>query len=63
MAARDLDRYAEVHPELTSDLNAVKALRPYYECAHGRPGAEVPTRTVAPEDLSRLVASIERLAA
>jgi predicted nucleotidyltransferase len=60
---RIFDRYAELHPELISDLDAVKALRPYYECARGRPGAEVPTRTVDPEDLRRLVASIERLAA
>jgi len=60
---RVFDRYAEIHPELISDLDAVKALRPYYECARGRPGAEVPTRAVAPEDLRKLVASVERLAA
>ena len=56
------DRYAELRPDLRSDIEALAALRPYYECARGRPGT--PTlQAVDTEDVRRLVGSAERLAA
>jgi len=59
---RAFDRYAEMRPDLRHDIEALKALRPYYEYSHARPGAMVPSRSVELDELQELVDSAERLA-
>lgn len=59
---RAFDRYAELRPDLRSDIEALKALRPYYEYSHERPGAKVPSGSVDVQRMRELVDSAARLA-
>jgi hypothetical protein len=59
---RAFDRYSELHPELRSEVEALKALRPFYEFARARPGARRPDRVVDTEELRNLVRSVELVA-
>lgn len=59
---RAFDRYADLRPELRGDLDALKQLRPYYECARARPGARLPEAPVDTDAVRRLVGSIEQIA-
>jgi len=59
---RAFDRYAEVRPDLRSQLEALKGLRPYYEYAHGRAGAVAPDRVVDAEEVRQLLDAAEQLA-
>ncbi|MCA1707200.1 MAG: nucleotidyltransferase domain-containing protein [Actinobacteria bacterium] len=59
---RAFDRYSELHPELRTEVEALKALRPFYEFARARPGARRPDRVVDPEELRYLVRSVELIA-
>jgi Nucleotidyltransferase domain len=60
---RVFDLYADIRPELATELEILKGLRPYFERARARPGALLPKAPVTLEDLRQVVASIERLAA
>lgn len=59
---RAFDRYSELHPELRSEVEELKALRPFYEFARARPGAPRPDRVVDPEELRNIVRSVELVA-
>jgi len=59
---RAFDRYAEVRPELRDDLEALKGLRPYYEYARARIGANAPDRVVGIDEVRQLVHSVQQLA-
>jgi hypothetical protein len=59
---RAFDRYSELHPELRSEIDALKALRPYYEFARARPGSSRPDRSVGTDELRELVRSVELVA-
>jgi hypothetical protein len=60
---RAFDCYAEIYPEQRREIETLKALRPYYEVARGRFGAVLPRDAERYDDLSGLVASVQRLAA
>lgn len=60
---RVFDVYAEVFPDRRRDIEAVKALRPYYEVIRGRSGAVLPPDAIRYENLPALVESVQRLAA
>lgn len=59
---RAFDLYADIRPDLRRDIEALKALRPYYEYSRARPGATLPSRSVDLGELQELVDSAERLA-
>lgn len=59
---RAFDRYAQVRPELSPDLLALKDLRPYYEYARARTEADLPRGTVATKEIKALAGAVAHLA-
>jgi predicted nucleotidyltransferase len=60
---RAFDRYAELHPDLKSDIESLKALRSYYEYARARTDTPPGTRSIDASVLGTLVSAAKHLAA
>lgn len=59
---RVFDRYAELRPELATDLGRVKELRQYYEYTRDRADADVPREVPAPAEVKEAAISVRRIA-